>query len=267
MADAVPDAFLSERDAVLAVVSSLDDDAWAAPSACPGWTVRDVVTHMGTVAGGDIARAFLTTRRAEQANEIATRYWDDCDVATVVDRYRTRTGRFARIQRVVRATPVGLVPVPFGDLGVHPVEMLCEALVFDTYCHLRWDLTGPDGPVDATVPPPPDEVPAAVLAWMFAGLVPMCGRDVATALTEADGESVRFRITGAGGGDWYVRVGAAGRVRVSRHAAGEAVATVRAASHDFPFWATRRTDWRSCDVDLDGDTDLAMSCCDALRII
>jgi hypothetical protein len=267
MADAALRAFLAERDAVLEVVSPLDAAGWAAPSACAGWSVRDVVTHMGTVAGGDVARAFARTRRAEDANEIAVRYWDDCGDATVMSRYRSRTDRFARLMRLVRATPAGNLPLPLGDLGTHPVRLLCEALVFDTYCHLRWDLTGPEGPVGAEPPPPSDAVCAATLDWMFAGLPPMCGRDVASALADADGQSVRLRVTGPGGGDRYLRAGAGGRVRVARHSAGEAVATIATSSTDFPIWATRRTAWRSSDVDLEGDTELAARCCDAIRII
>ena len=48
------------RERIIAVVSGLDDAAWSTPvAACPGWSVRDVVAHLGAVAedwvGGRLA--------------------------------------------------------------------------------------------------------------------------------------------------------------------------------------------------------------------
>jgi uncharacterized protein (TIGR03083 family) len=39
-----------ERRALADDLSSLDDEQWAQPSLCPGWTVRDVLAHMTATA-------------------------------------------------------------------------------------------------------------------------------------------------------------------------------------------------------------------------
>lgn len=48
-----------EREALAAQLGALDEVAWATPSLCPGWTVRDVVAHMTALAGMTPQRFFL----------------------------------------------------------------------------------------------------------------------------------------------------------------------------------------------------------------
>ena len=38
--------FAPERRSLLSVLSSLTDRQWATPTACPGWTVKDVALHV-----------------------------------------------------------------------------------------------------------------------------------------------------------------------------------------------------------------------------
>jgi uncharacterized protein (TIGR03083 family) len=39
-----------EREALAADLEAIDETAWATPSLCPGWTVRDVLAHMTALA-------------------------------------------------------------------------------------------------------------------------------------------------------------------------------------------------------------------------
>lgn len=39
-----------EREALAADMGAIDEAAWATPSLCPGWTVRDVLAHMTALA-------------------------------------------------------------------------------------------------------------------------------------------------------------------------------------------------------------------------
>lgn len=53
----VIDLFPGERAALLGLLDDLSDDDWAAPTACPGWSVRDVACHLladdaGRLSGG-----------------------------------------------------------------------------------------------------------------------------------------------------------------------------------------------------------------------
>ena len=43
------DALQADRDALLAVCADLRDEDWAAASGCEGWTVKDVVGHVGAL--------------------------------------------------------------------------------------------------------------------------------------------------------------------------------------------------------------------------
>src|SRR4051794_36232037 len=44
------EALRAERDEIIEVARTLTDDEWAAPSDCDGWTVKDVVAHVGLVS-------------------------------------------------------------------------------------------------------------------------------------------------------------------------------------------------------------------------
>ena len=46
------DALESQQDRLDRILQGLDEDQWNAPSACPGWTVRDVVLHLAQTEEG-----------------------------------------------------------------------------------------------------------------------------------------------------------------------------------------------------------------------
>jgi uncharacterized protein (TIGR03084 family) len=52
MPNNVFDAYEAEHDALSALLSSLSDDQWNAPSACAGWSVSDVVLHLAQTEEG-----------------------------------------------------------------------------------------------------------------------------------------------------------------------------------------------------------------------
>src|ERR1700746_483687 len=43
------DAMKAERAALIGICSGLTADQWSAPSGCAGWTVQDLVTHLGNL--------------------------------------------------------------------------------------------------------------------------------------------------------------------------------------------------------------------------
>ena len=53
------EGFRAERAEILTLAKCLSDDEWMLPSACPGWTVRDVMGHMACTLHGVIDPAFL----------------------------------------------------------------------------------------------------------------------------------------------------------------------------------------------------------------
>jgi len=45
-------ALKAERDLCVDYLQSLSDEEWDMPSLCEGWTVKDVVGHMGAISKG-----------------------------------------------------------------------------------------------------------------------------------------------------------------------------------------------------------------------
>jgi uncharacterized protein (TIGR03083 family) len=66
---AVP--LLRQRDRLASVLSGLDDEQWATPSRCAGWSAKDVVAHL-VVTNQFWALAFGTGRAGEPTRLLAT---------------------------------------------------------------------------------------------------------------------------------------------------------------------------------------------------
>ena len=43
------EALRADREALLEIGEGLSDDQWGSPSGCPGWSVQDLVAHMGAL--------------------------------------------------------------------------------------------------------------------------------------------------------------------------------------------------------------------------
>jgi uncharacterized protein (TIGR03083 family) len=101
------------RERIIALVSGLDDAAWSTPvAACPGWSVRDVVAHLGAVAedwvGGRLAGP---PTDEETAAQIAR--FGGSDVAEILAAWTD-----AATQLDHMAETAGVAP-PLGDITSH----------------------------------------------------------------------------------------------------------------------------------------------------
>ena len=47
MTDGIIEALQEEREVVLGICARLSEADWAAESGCPGWSVKDVISHLG----------------------------------------------------------------------------------------------------------------------------------------------------------------------------------------------------------------------------
>ncbi|WP_029254016.1 maleylpyruvate isomerase family mycothiol-dependent enzyme [Paraoerskovia marina] len=128
----------TERLRLVADLRDLDDDAWATPALCPGWTVHDVVAHLVDTARTGRARFLLEMLRArmdfDRANDvgIAREKRDDPrqtltalhDAADL-----TRTPPAHPATRLVEAIVHGEdVRRPLGLTGDYPAQAVHEAL-------------------------------------------------------------------------------------------------------------------------------------------
>lgn len=240
------EALRAEQQRAWQLMRSLTADEWASASGCAGWTVQDVVTHMGavfhsiadpaTIEGGtsdDVeqnAEVPVQARRAWTPDQVMAEYeeWSDKGVAALAG---------------MQEPPMADMVIPLANLGSHPMHLLANAIVFDHYCHLRHDI-GVAVERAAELPHDPAAL-AATLEWMLAGLPQMC----AAALAEAPAQTVVLAFDGPGGGTYTLAPGDP-RWTVSEGATA-AAPTVRTTVHDFVSWGTQRADWRRC-VQLEG---------------
>jgi uncharacterized protein (TIGR03083 family) len=256
----------AEQARALELFGSLTPDEWAAPSDCAGWRVQDVATHMGAVFQtiADPGSIEGGTGPDVEANaEVPVDARRDWTSAEVVANYEEWSGKGREALVALQGPGIGTTVVPLANLGSHPLHLLANALVFDHYCHLRWDIAAPNGPVARDLPQDP-AVLAETMAWMLAGLPQMC-----TAALSVVDRPVALVFDGPGGGDWTLQppseVGGLTAVVDGRDDG--AAAVVRSTAHEFVCWGTKRRDWRSMDVTIEGDQGYAAQVLDAFNVI
>lgn len=251
------------------LLAGLDERDWAAPSACPGWRVQDVVTHLSgfftMLVDPAGARPLTPVDVAEAVNEEAVEARRPWTPEQVRAEYERLAGPAVAALAGLRNPEVASRPVCMGDIGTYPLVALAEAACFDHLCHLVHDILAPAGPVDRPRPPLDATRLGPTLDWMLRGLPAMSDPGLAEALVRP----VEIDLTGPGGR----------RVRLLRDPDGDdAVAVVAAAPEptaagtarsdgiDFVSWATRRSPWRDA-VTLTGDQEYLACVLDLVRVI
>jgi uncharacterized protein (TIGR03083 family) len=256
----------AERARALELFRSLSAQEWAAPSDCAGWRVQDVAAHMGavfhTIADpGSIDGGSSPDVEANAEVPVGARKdWTSAEVMADYEEWGAK-GREALV--ALQGQGVATTVVPLANLGSHPLHLLANALVFDHYCHLRWDIAAPNGPVGRDLPQDP-AVLTETMTWMLAGLPQMC----TDALSVVD-RPVTLVLDGPGGGGWSLQppTEPGGLTSVVPDADGSAAAVVRSTAHEFVCWGTKRRDWRSMGVSIEGDEAYAAQVLDAFNVI
>jgi uncharacterized protein (TIGR03083 family) len=259
------DGFRAEREAILTVAKGITAEEWLLPSACAGWTVRDVVGHMACTLHGVIDPAFLpnTTDDTERAMEPAVAERRSWPIEAVLEEYESYSEQAANVFASVQDAPLSETLLPMGELGTHPMSILPSTFLFDGYTHLRNDILTPNGSIDRPQPPRDEMRLRPTIEWMLAGLPWMC----ADALRGIVDRPVVLELDGPGGGTWTIAPGGdAGRVSLREGASSDAAATVHGTDHDFVIWGTRRAAWRDL-VKVEGDQAYAARVLDAIKII
>jgi uncharacterized protein (TIGR03083 family) len=230
-------ALRTDRAGLLGICEGLDAAAWAAPSGCPGWSVKDVVAHMGALFWGvvdlsvlpDISglateaaqEVLVESRRSLTAEEVLD------DYATVSEKALTALAGFAGAD----------FEVPLGDLGTYQAQILPAAFCFDHYTHIRADLFAPRGPLPGPVPPSDELRLAPALTWIEAAL-------------RQQNAAVLDRVSGAAD---IVITGTAERTIRVGDPAGPASALVRSGGDACVRWITQRASWEDLGVHAEGD--------------
>jgi len=265
MSQLAVDGFRAEREAILTVARDMSAAEWLLPSACAGWTIRDVMGHMACTLHGVIDPAFLPdtssgTERAMEPSVAERRTWP---IEAVIEEYETYSAQAADVFASVQDAPLSETMLAMGELGTHPMSILPSTFLFDGYTHLRNDILTPNGSIDRPQPPRDEMRLRPTIEWMLAGLPWMC----ADALAGVVDRPLVLELDGPGGGTWTIAPGGdEGRVVVTENAGIDAAATVHGSDHDFVIWGTRRAPWRDL-VKVEGDAAYAARVLDAIKII
>lgn len=247
MTAAAVDALRADHEALAALAADLTDDEWSAPSACAGWTVRDVLVHMTQLFRQFAAPSELPPGDPAGGIERTQDLWvearRDEPVAQVLADYR-------RLGEQTLAGLAGLqgndAPIDLGDLGTHPLHLVANAYAFDHYTHIRVDLLAPGGPLDRPVPPAGDGHLGAVADWIIAGLPQMSPAAVT--------RPIDLVLTGPGARKAHLGPDEA------------AAATVTSAVDDLVLWSTGRRSWKELDVHVEGDVAAATHFCETVHV-
>ena len=258
------DAIATDREVLLALGDSLRDDEWSLPSDCAGWTVQDVVAHMATVFLQIADPSSLPSPDPDDVERTADRCvdsWRGRSPREVLDGYRTASEVGLAALRAMQAPEMLEVVVPLANLGSHPVHLLADALAFDHYTHIRIDLLQPLGPIDRPAPPSDELRLVPTIGWMLAGLPQMCGDRLAWL-----DAPVGLVLEGPGGGEHHLEPRAGG-VAVCDGLPPDRVATIRSSTADFVVWGTKRRDWRTLELRIQGNAATAAKVLDAIDVI
>jgi uncharacterized protein (TIGR03083 family) len=237
MTNAAIDALHADREALLQICAGLSDADWKADSGCPGWSVQDLVTHLGTLYWMVVDPSTLPdaggqpTEVAQEIHVDARRAWS---AEQVVEDYRSVSTAAVRLLAELQAQDF---EVPLGDLGTYHVSLLPSAFVFDHYTHIRADLFPPRGPLAGPAPGAGEAQLGVAVDWIDAAL-PQQNRAV---LQQLDGSgAVMLDVTGSKG-------------RTIEVGSGPVVATVTGPAPALIRWVTQRGSWDELGVVAAGD--------------
>jgi uncharacterized protein (TIGR03083 family) len=229
-------AIEEDRKAVLALCPQIPEAVWAKESACPGWSVQDLVSHMACSFWLAVDPTKLPDPGGLPAERAADLYVDSRRSMTpeeVVADYEQVSLRGLEMLAAVAGQDF---EVPLGDVGTYPASVVPAAFAFEAFIHIRYDLFPPDGPLEGE-PPPADTLRLApTLDWIEASLPQQNA-----SLLDAIGKSVEVRLDGLCARTLSI----GGGTDVAAHITTDSLAFVR--------WVTQRGTWADLGVWAEGD--------------
>lgn len=247
-------------------LQGLSAEDWAAPSRCDGWTVKDVVAHMGAASKGFFTPwivGLMFSKDVEKHNDRDSAKRADWDADKVLKEYVKWSKPAGTFLKVLQTPGVGGLKLPLAEVGWYPGNLFASAITFDTGCHVRYDIASALGRQDSLPPRTADAV-AVSAEWMVRGIPVMSAEQ----LSWLD-RPVELQLTGDGGSTWTINpAGKKGRTSVQLGSTGSAATTIVGDAATFPVWGTGRESWKQHGVVVkSGDDELGAKFLDTVRII
>jgi uncharacterized protein (TIGR03083 family) len=242
----------------------LDDTEWHTPSAAAGWSVRDVISHVGCLLEllqAAVRGETLPDSGIEAINDAMVaerRGWDNTRILENVHKQLEQAiTAFIPLQD----EPTASVESPMLDLGTYPLHAIADMFTFDMTTHLRYDILAPRGPIARHLPLLDEVRLGPSVSWLLGG-IPQMQADLASHLIAP----LALRLIGPGGGNILIDTEAGAITVEPLQSSDRPAATLTSTTADFLAWSTARLPWRGL-VAVDGDQDVADEFLDAINLI
>ncbi len=254
---------------IVEVARTFSEPEWIAPSACPGWRVRDVVAHMGAGARSIIDPLRVPEERLplpldrEREHDLHVDIRRSWTTAEVLDEFEQFSAE--RLERLpgLQEEPLASTEIEIPGLGTYPMHAAANGMAFDYLCHLYHDIVQPAGPIQRELPAPTHAEMLPVVQWMMWGLPQMQGPELDESLLAP----LTIRLTGPGESEWTVRrPDPTGGLTVEADASAGAAVVATSSAVDFVSWGTGRSPWHTA-CEIEGDTAVATAFLSTLNIV
>jgi uncharacterized protein (TIGR03083 family) len=236
-------AIEADRETVLALAQELDDSVWTKASGCPGWSARDVLSHMACSFWLAVDPSRLPDPGGLPAERAADLYVESRRNLTheqIVADYESVSSKGLAMLAALQDQDVQDVTVPLGDVGTYPAAAIANAFAFEHFVHIRYDLLAPGGPLSGEAPSD-DLRLAPTLDWIEAAL-PQQNADLLARM----GNAVEINLDGSHGvRGRTLRIGDSGPAAVAARVSSDPEAFVQ--------WVTQRGTWEALGVQAEGD--------------
>ena len=196
MSDDVFEALEAQTDRLDDILIGLDDEAWASPSLCPGWSVCDVVLHLAQTEEGVVAtaqaRAMPTPPEGAGTVDDVVEHWVRSERGAPPERVHSRwnAARRAALDALRSADPT--VPLTWIAAPLRP-RTLATTRLSEHWIHTM-DIADPLGIAN------PDTDDLEGIAWLAVKTIPYAFERAG----RKDPPTVRAELTSASGDTWVI---------------------------------------------------------------
>lgn len=249
-------------DAVLALADGLTPAQWATPTDLPGWTVQDVVAHLGHLeavlsglipdvasdARGEVISDYTESGVAERRGRAAQEITEELRRAFAL--------RVDQVANAAELDPAAVAAKTPGDIG-WTWDTLLRNRCIDMWCHEQ-DIRRAVG-----VPGGFDGTAAQVVTTAFSFAMPfVLGKQV----RPPAGTTVRWNVTGPVPVDLTARIGDDGRASTVEGDIDGDVTELQMSTETFAILAGGRRGPADVDVTIVGDQELGQKVLSAMGI-
>jgi hypothetical protein len=251
---------------MLGVGETLTDEQWHLSNGAEGWSVKDVVAHVGCLmaflaaAVGGAAEPDMGIEELNEVQAAEKRRLDGVEtIAFVRGELATALETFAPLQE----EPLASTSVQMVDLGTYPVHAIGDMFTFDIITtHLRYDIVKPRGPIEVNLRRLDERQLGPAVSWLLAGIPRMQRK-----LPQEFAGPLGLDLTGPAGTEVTINSdGAAITVTPRADSTFEPRAVITSSTDDFLAWSTTRLPRQQL-VSVEGDGDEAARFLNALNLI